>query len=303
MSRSRGRPAKIVTKPCEFCGKDVTRTGKEAASRKYWTCDASCAHQLSYQRGRVAPALGRKKARGSRVTRPCTRCAKPITRFLTAENGGDWTCLQDCGASGDSLKAHSKGGDVAVCVICGRDFARTPREVRIGRKHCTRVCADEGKRVASAHVRCVYCGKEKELQPSKAKTFRYCDMTCRSLGNIVRPLDRTYNGKPARLLSDGYVSIWQPSHPHANKGWVLEHRWLMEQHLGRILATEEEVDHKNRIRSDNRLTNLQVLSVVEHRRKTGEDRRIVQREMQQRIFDLEAENARLRAQSGVPVPS
>jgi hypothetical protein len=40
--------------------------------------------------------------------------------------------------------------------------------------------------------------------------------------------------------------------------WVRENRKVMEDHLGRPLHKEETVHHKNGVRSDNRLKNLEL---------------------------------------------
>lgn len=59
------------------------------------------------------------------------------------------------------------------------------------------------------------------------------------------------------LRSDGYIHIWNPSHPRANsKGYVAEHILIAEKTLGKFLPDRAVIHHANRIKSDNRKENL-----------------------------------------------
>ncbi len=61
--------------------------------------------------------------------------------------------------------------------------------------------------------------------------------------------------------TDGYIYIWQPSHPRANcRGYILHSHLVIDKKLGRHLKPQEVTHHRNKIRNDDRLENLKLFA-------------------------------------------
>lgn len=129
-----------------------------------------------------------------------------------------------------------------VCAQCGSKFEKNGQNSK--NKFCSVACSTSSQK-RGKNVSCDYCGKvfyakQKELLRNNNN---FCSHKCHTdflRGHSARPdYYPKYYGKKA-------------------------HRYVMEQHLGRELTEDEVIHHKNGNKTDNRIENLEIMTLSEH---------------------------------------
>lgn len=114
-------------------------------------------------------------------------------------------------------------------------------------------------------VFCSVCGNEmyqhqSNNQKSKNAT---CSNECNS--KLKTAVNGTTKRKRGKASKSNVILVKVSDHPYNRKGWVLEHRLVMEKRLKRYLLPSEVVHHINMVDSDNQDSNLFLCkSNVEH---------------------------------------
>lgn len=170
----------------------------------------------------------------------------------------------------------------AVCANCGKTFERSPKHIqRVKVATCSVSCRGALRRVPKVQVPCTYCGKTVERCPSQATAKKiFCNDDC-----LAQYRGTEYSG-------NGWISQMGYRYIYVDGKAIFEHRYIMEQHLGRKLSDNEVVHHINKDRLDNRLENLQLMDNQEHtihhntgKSRKGQKRPPVTDEIRQRISD------------------
>lgn len=287
-----------ATRPCAACGRELTRLVSQARG-KNWYCDNAC--QAAHAPHRITLSETYNPLRGQQDTRPCANCGAPVTRYLSqARSSKSWTCSRSCKATIDSRQRVIDGtwkrpqkprkGDHVDCRVCGKNFYRQPAYIKQGRFLCSRVCNKAWQSRNQTEKICPVCGTSFVVRPSE--TFiQTCSRDCQVKARTKRATGRMHNGRPVLMTSDGYLSVYEPDHPSANRhsGRVLEHRLIVEQQIGRYLTRDETINHIDHVRSNNAPENLEILSPSDHSRETGE---FTRRQRAATLAELEAYRAK-----------
>ena len=140
------------------------------------------------------------------------------------------------------------------CKVCNKIFYIHPYFITQGRgKFCSHKCYSinlKGNKrpqtMNGRYKKCLSCNK-KFYVPKCLFKIKTCSKEC---GYKIR----NYSGmsgskhpswKGGRILTQkGYIDFWMPSHPFSNpKGYVREHRLVVEREIGRYLKPTEKVHH------------------------------------------------------------
>lgn len=233
---------------CLRCGSKFTtkrRHGKycSMACFKKPTVARSCVlcgeEFLIVSTSRMTQRYCSKKCSGQdkkRHNRPCRYCGIPFY-----PKGTDtYFCSISCGLL-NRPKMLPK--DFKDCPVCRKTFRIKIRKDGRQRVTCSYKCRAVYQTKDHGYVDCLECGKPFKVFSKRQKNKRkYCSFEC------------------ANTPGDGFMSDAGYRYITINKKPILEHRHVMEKHLGRKLKPfpQETVHHKNGIRHDNRIENLEL---------------------------------------------
>lgn len=131
---------------------------------------------------------------------------------------------------GGTPKLYSRYFFEVSCGVCGRLHLKDDANMAHKRKR------GRDEREIAAHV--YTCSKECTIKRMTSDD-----------GHTRRKRGRT---------EDTHIMERATDHPHAKKGFVPQHRLVVERSLGRFLDPKELVHHINCVKSDNRIENLDV---------------------------------------------
>lgn len=208
------------------------------------------------------------------VERTCENCGQQFYCYPSEVEAGRKYCSLACRGNHLHRKpdATSRTPVGFTCKECLKPFTMMQSYLTAYRKkferdplYCSMSCSNVGRRKdteARNKFTCVNCGKESFRHRNQCGRVymqqRLCSKQCKN--EWVSKVYREKNGLPAitKRVKRGYIVLRIPAQNGSPVRQILEHRYVMEQHLGRELEPKETVHHKNGDKQDNSLENLEL---------------------------------------------
>lgn len=167
------------------------------------------------------------------------------------------------------------------CLICGKEEMKPHYRAKTY-KTCSVECKSIlASKATSTKVKknCAVCGCGFYVKLSHSSRRVTCSKKCDGIrkrkmydgesnpnyGNKGRknPLFKT--GR--RTTHYGYIIVYKPDHPNSREdGYIFEHRLVMSEHLNRPLKEWEIVHHKDEDKQNNKIENLEIMTLSQHQR-------------------------------------
>jgi len=157
-------------------------------------------------------------------------------------------------------------------------------EIRYGRD-LGRTKSDRESRQRFMWIACPMCRRERWVRYSNGSPQSFICKYCAKLGWAMpeeakrkirqtlkgRTREQCHNWKGGRFKTKvGYIKVYLSKedeffhHMIGDRNYVLEHRLVIAKHLGRCLHSWEVVHHKNGVKDDNRIENLELTVFESH---------------------------------------
>ena len=149
-----------------------------------------------------------------------------------------------------------------ICLYCGRELSGSKTHF------CNGSCKNKFRRQEKRHTKvCEWCKTEYRTSEKKQ---RFCSPSCASKASMTgRCGESNSNWKGGLTLhTKGYVYEYAPGHPNSDKrGYILQHRLVVSEAIGRPLREDEIVDHADEDKQHNQVHNLHIYDNAGHSRK------------------------------------
>lgn len=189
----------------------------------------------------------------TRVVGTCKNCGSSFERYRSHYK--QVFCSKECR---EKYKEVNNKKVTRRCNYCGKEYMVFYSKItqhgccssECKKKHCRKMCDEKNEKV------CANCGSV-FYRTGKPKYKSFCSQECSKeyMKGIQSPF-----WKGGTELNTGYRML------KVNGKYELEHRVLMERHIGRKLEPGEVVHHKDGNRKNNLLNNLIIMEKREHDR-------------------------------------